>query len=397
MSKTMYKDAQIMEVKGHIPQGSAFAFTMASIYEAAVRKGLEGYYGTKTVSDAFKAAKTDASLAGFEQLAMDVQSEMFADVQFILKTRGGIDAFMKQNGFGASHSTSDFPKALAALRTARVRQGDSLAEANWRGWIPSQNILSVPDFKMIRGVKPGLIGELKKRAELEDVEYTTMDFTSDGYFVANYERAIEYSWEMWRNDEFGRFVQMVGNLGISGRRTEILVILGAILSGVARSVEAGVTTGAPTITNVGNARTAISRRTAVDPDGVSQELELMATDILYGIQQKDAVEATLSQRTVDGQIYSAANPNLGLVPHLERPWNRILGSDWLLFDNTRDWIEVAFLQDFEGGPLFYTKAPSELDHPDQGSFDNHAFAIKAGHTLGSKVTDANGAIRVQGA
>jgi hypothetical protein len=241
------------------------------------------------------------------------------------------------------------------------------------------------------------MGELKLRPEGGDVQYTTLGFTADHFMVANYERALQYTWEAWLNDEVSAFARGLRKLGEGARRTEAIVIFNAILNGVTRSSETGVTTGAPNATRIAAARAAMAARTVTDVDGVETVGEIMATDIVYPNQWRDEVEIALGTQYTD---FQAGAPNVvyrSLQPHLERLWSRVFTSDWILLDNTIDWIDVRFLQGFEGGPQTYTKMPNVQESPDQGSFENHSLSVKVGHTLGALVTNTDGVLRNQGA
>jgi hypothetical protein len=59
-------------------------------------------------------------------------------------------------------------------------------------------------------------------------------------------------------------------------------------------------------------------------------------------------------------------------------------------------LEVATLSGFEGGPRTYTKLPDVIEHPEEGSFDNHTISVKFGDAVGATVTDDNGVVRVNG-
>jgi len=392
MSKSLNQKFMLAEARGAIPAGSAAGLTYATILEAGVRAVAEGYYGTPTVRQAEKTAAQD------EQATLDLADDVLADISTITKVYDGVDAFMNENGkIGAVHTTSDFPKALANLRQRLVRQDTPIGTAAWRSWIPSRLVGTTPDFKPVRGLNMTEMGELKLRPEGTDVQYTTLGFTADHFMVANYERALQYTWEAWLNDEVSAFARGLRKLGEGASRTEAIVIFNAILNGVSRSSETGVTTGSPTASRIAAARTAMAARTVTDVDGVATTGEIMATDIVYPAAWRDVVEIALGTQYTD---FQAGAPNVvyrSVEPHLERLWGRVFTSDWIMFDRDIDWIDVRFLQGFEGGPATYTKMPNVQDNPDQGSFENHSLSVKVGHTLGALVTNTDGVLRNQGA
>lgn len=393
MSRQIHNKYMLAEARGHIPEGTAHGLTYATILELGVRSVAEGYYGTQTVQTAVSAARD-------EQTALDISDEILADIPHITREYGKLDAFMgEQNGgkIGAVHTTSDFPTALGSLRRNIIREGAGTTQATWRSWIPPRLVGTTPDFKPVRAVSMTEMGELKLRPEATDVQYTTLGFTADTMMVANYERALQYTWEMWLNDEVNVFARALRKMGEGARRTEAIVIFNAILNGVARSSETGVTTGAPSATRIAAARKAMAARTTTDIDNVSTTGEVMATDIVYAGTWADDVEIALGTQFTD---FQAGTPNVAyrsVEPHMERLWGRVFGSDWILFDENVDWIDVRFLEGFQGGPKTYTKMPNVQENPEQGSFENHSLSVKVGHALGAKVVDANGVLRNQGA
>lgn len=388
MSKTMFLKMQLAEARGKIPQGTAAALTYATILEAGVRGVADGYYGAHAVRQA------EESAAKIEQAALDSMDDMLDDIKAITKVYGDVETALRSvAGPKAVMTTSDFPTALALLRT-RLRPEETRGRPTWRNWIPERLIGTTPDFKPIRGVKMTELGELKLRPEGTDVQYTKLAFTPDHFMVANYERGIDYTWEMWLNDELSVFVRAARRLGEGGFRTEGLVVFGTVDAGVAREVD--ITPTRPDGNAIAAARKALALRTITDVDGVSSTGVMRATDIVVGPEYEDDVEVALNTRY---QNFAEGKPDTNyrkLTPHVERLWNRVMGTDWIVFDNEVDWIDVRFLEGFQGGPKTYTKMPDVNEYPEEGSFANHAFHLKVGHTLGAKIVEPDAVVRVQG-
>lgn len=378
------------EVAGQLAAGIIFAGLLEKGSEAA----MTGYAGQRAMSEAKAAAKA-------EQELLEFTGALTGDVISIIKAHGNFASILEENGFKATHTSSDFPKALAALRQRIIRQDTPVAMANWRSWIPSRLVTTQPDFKQIRGLNMSEMAGLKLRPEATDVQYTTVSFTADGYFMSNYERALKYTWEMWVNDEVRAWERALMKMGEAALRTEAIVIFNVILAGVSRSSETGVTTGSPTAARIAAASLAMSTRTITDADGATHEGEIMPTDIVYPTKWRDVVTIALGTQFTDLNN-GAPNPAYRSVePRLERLWGGVFASDWILFDNNIDWIEVSFLNDgehnFAAGPATYTKMPDVLELPNQGSFDSHTLAVKVGHVLGAKITNTAGVLRNQGA
>jgi hypothetical protein len=124
------------------------------------------------------------------------------------------------------------------------------------------------------------------------------------------------------------------------------------------------------------------------------------TDIFYPVKWKITATEALKSEYVIGPT-AGKNPSKNVVfgiaePHEERLMASVLGNDWLGWDNTVPFVERAVLDDFQGGPLTYTKTPDVNEHPDQGSFDNHSLSVKVGDAVGGKVIETAGVVRVKG-
>jgi len=380
MSKEVYLRMQLAEARGEIPKDSAGALTYAAILESGVRSVLDGYYGPKSVQEAFTDAK-NISNGKEEQLLMDIADDMLEDVRPLTQVMQD------------THTTGDFPLALAGLRRRMLRDPIQTVESNWRSFA---SVITVPDFKNIRSMSLTELGELRLRPEATDVQYTTWNESEAGYRIANYERAIAYTWEMWLNDEIGMFNRALRSLGRGARRTEAMVVYAAIDAGLTRITPPTQGAGGPTIDRLKEVRWEISRRMFQDEDGNDLPYGYDLTDIIYGTIWRDDVFLTLNTQFID---YQGGTPNIlrgAFNATQERLWERVMGMDWIAFDNSVDWLEVAFLQGFQGGPLTYTKMPNVREQPNQGSFENHTLAVKLGHTLGAKVIEDRAVYRVAG-
>lgn len=381
MSKYLHARMELAEAKGEIPQGTAFGLTQATILEAGVRAMMDGYYGPKTVSDALLEVSKDKSVAKDEQLALDIADSIIDDVrnvgQILLDT----------------HTTSDFPIALANLRRRTLRAAYEGVESNWRSFA---SVITVPDFKNIRAIRLSELPELKLRKEDEDVQYMTFSESEEGYRIANYERAFGYTWEMWLNDEIGLFQRMLRSAGRGAARTEAVIVFTAVKDGLSQTTPSGEGAGGPTVKRTQEVRAALAAKTFQDSDGNNIPYGYDLTDVIFGTNWRDVVHTTLNTQFTD---FQGGTPNVmqnAFTPHLERMWQRVMGTDWVAYDNSVEWLEVAFLQGFQGGPKTYTQLIDVREHPNEGSFSNHRLGIKLGHTLGAKVIDATGAIRVKG-
>lgn len=382
MAKSIFLRFQVAEARGEIPVGSSGSLTMATLLEAGVRAAMDGYYGRDAVNKAISDARA-------ENRALEVADQLLDDVKPVVRV------------LQDTHTSTDFPLALANLRQRVLRGAYQGTAATWRNWLPARNIRTTPDFKQIRDLRLTEIAEPTLRPEGSDVQYASFGESESGYTVANYERAVRYTWEMYLNDEVGAFMRAMESLGRGASRVEQVVIFQAIAAGLARSTEGAVTAGAPTIDRVKAMRNALTQRQLTDSDGNATDYGFDLTDMLAGVTNRDALLQILNQ-TYEGASNAAASavPNVlagAFTLHIERLWRRVLGNDYVGFDREADWLEVSFLEGFQGGPRFYTQMPDVVESLNQGSFSNNTLAVKISHVLGARVIDPNAAIRVQGA
>lgn len=382
----MFLRFQLAEAKGEIPAGTAVGLTYATIAEAGAKAVATGFYGREAIAEALgevqKTAQTDAQR---EQTMLELAEGVIRDIRPVARA------------LSEAHTTSDFPLALANLRTRTLRKAYEGAISDWRSFA---SVLTVPDFKNIRGLRLTEIGGLKLRPEGTDVKFASFGESEDGYRVGNYERGLAYTWEMWENDEVGAFMRGLESLGRAAKRTEVEVVMQAIAAGLTRITDAGQA-GAPTIATIKAVRTAFGLRAFLDSDGSSVSYGFDITDIIFGTENRDAVQQIITAETEPGTGGNRGNtPNVlrgFATPHFERLLSKYIGTDFVVFDNQVDWLEVAFKEGFQGGPKTYTKIPDVKEEPGEGSFANHTFEVKLGHVLGAKVIDPAGAARVAGA
>ena len=367
---------RVAEALGEIPEGTASLATFATIAEVGLVAGLEGYYGKKWVSDAYSSARQ-------EQVALDSSDAIIADIRQLSRT------------MEATHTTSDFPIALANLRERTVRESYSGEQSQWRGFA---SVVTAPDFKPIRSIRFDEAPELLLRPEGTEVQYLTLTESEEGYRVANWERALKYTWEMYINDEVGKFAAAIRSFGEGARRTEVMVVFRAIRDGVPRTV---LTQGAgiPTVPRLTEMEELLTARYFSDSDGNEVEHGYVMTDVIHGTRERQAIFQVLNQEKIkiaNGE--DSPNPMAdAFTPHLERLWARVMGRDYVGYDSNVSWLEVAFLQGFQSGPKTYVKMPTSQDYPDEGNFEDHTLHIKMGHTLGAKVVAPEGVIRAEGA
>lgn len=391
MSKTLRLQMQLAEARGEIPAGTAQAAADSIVVETGIRAFYRGYHGPANVDAAFSAAREQQ--AQLSDAQVEAEAENLAD-----ELRDALAPLMAAQRLTDTHTTSDLPLALANLRQRTLLPAYQGPVSNWRTAL-NPDIITVPDFKTIRTLRLSEMGELALRAEGDDVTYATFTEAEGGYRVANFERAVAYTWEMDKNDEVGAFARALESLGRGAARTEVMVIFKAIKDGLTsgKITAAAEGSGAPTIDTLKKLRAKFAGRTFKDGDGNDLEYGFDITDIVFGTSNRDAFNLANTQEYEDARAGRTPNVLRGAFSlHLERLWSRVFGQDYVAFDSMVQWLQVAFLEGFQGGPLTYTEMPTSREYQDQGSFRNHTFGIKVGHTLGARVIDPNGAVLVQG-
>lgn len=369
---------ELAEARGHIPAGTAVKATFATILEAGTVAFQKSYFGNtewnKTDSDVKANRETYEAAASLqESLLMDVS-----------RVRGMLRE---------AQTSTDFPLILANLRSRVMRESFNPVQSKL--WEMAEK-RTASDFKIMKGYRVNTMDELALRPEGEDVEMTKIDMTDDGYAVASYEKGIYFTWEMWKNDDLGAFTIGLKNLGLAARRTRAKVALRAIQNGVTQYTPPVAGVGGPTIVRLQEVVQSLAEQT--NDDGEAMDIGI--TDIAFGAQWLTTVNETLKSPFVLGPT-TAKTGNVNVVqgiatPHEERIIARVLGADWLAWDNNYPFLEVATLEGFEGGPQTYTQMPDVVEHPDQGSFSNHTIGVKAGDAVGSKVTQTKSVRRVKG-
>lgn len=373
--KQLHFNYQLAEAKGEIPEGTAGALTISTIMEAGLQAFHQAYFGNgifaKVLSE--RAANHEAN-----ELTASLQEALLSDVRPVYRLIESI------------HTTADFPQLLAQIRNRVLRKTYSPIESGITGVATERD---VNDFKPIRGYKFGNIDRLILRPEGTDVRYATIGLTDDLYVVANYERAIAYTWEAYVNDDLSVFTNALAELGNAARRTRIFVGFEALKQGLPQTVVGGAP-GGPTYARLREGVKAIA--TLKNDDG--NVIGFRANKLMIPTQwEEDANDVFLAEFIQTGNGTPTRNSLKGrLDVMVERLMARILGDDYLIYDDQSPFLEMAYLTGFRAGPKTYTKEVDTIEHLDEGCFKNHTFDIKVGDVVGAKVVDTRGVTRVKG-
>lgn len=374
--KNVHHEFQLAAARGHLPAHLVGAATLATILESGVTAFQRAYFGPThwdNVRNELQANAAGAETAG------TLQESLLTDISAIRRP------------LRESMTTSDLAGVLGTIRSRVLRKTFNPVESDIFSLATKR---TAQDFRLMQGYRVDPFSRLALRPESTDVTYANWGITPDGYRVSNYELAIAYTWEMWVNDDLGVFVTAMENLGVAGRRNRALIVFEAIAAQLTRTVLG--TAGGPDVAHVQAAIDFLNNQTSAQGGVLPFDL----TDIAIPSTWRTQLATTLNSERLLGLTGSntpEANPVYqAATPHREPMMKEILGQDWLAWDNRYPWLEFATLAGFEGGPKTYTKLPNVQEHIDEGSFENHALAVKVGDAVGAFVTQTQAVVRVAG-
>ena len=385
---------ELAAARGHFPEQLVAKATVATVLEAAANRFHATYFG-KGWSEEQRTVRSLAHNA--REDAMKMMDHLITDIEPVYKR------------LGAAMTTTDFPLVLAQVRDRVRRESYNPVESSFFDVATRR---TARDFKLLRGIRTDPFDRLKLRPEGASVEYAAFASTEDGYSVANYELAIPFTWEAWVNDDIGEFLAAMENLGIAARRNRALVVIEAVRNGTVRTTLSGANVegtpgaGGPTPANLVALYQVFAEQTNADGKPMPRLLSTIAVPAKWTITARQTLNSQLVVTGATSTTRPHENAAQGLAalrvePMLAEVFGEGGGSnnvaDWLGWDASQRWLEFATLSGYEGGPRTYTKLPDVVETLDEGSFDNHAMAIKVSDNIGAKVTDTKSVVRVAGA
>ena len=380
MFQRTFHQFQIAEARDLVPRGSAFKLTLAACQEAAAAGFYKAYYSPSEWGKAMESARKDEKDA-----AEIVGSLTEAYLSDLSSTRSVLRA-----GLQEAHVTTDFPIALAGLRQRTLREGYTPSDSMLPSLAESR---PVSNFRLISGVNLSNFDDLEPQAEGEDVTYGTFSETEDGYKVRLLSKAVRFTYQMWKNDDFGLIMRIMKRGGEAARRARALAVADAIKKGLTRQTLGGP--GGPDPTRL---EAAIQFQADLkSAEGRANPRRV--TDLILPIKWQMMANTTLHSqelfRTQDkspraNPVYEAA------TPHVDEMWSERLGLDWLVYDANRPFCEMAVLDDFESGPRTVTKLPDVGEFPESGSFSNNSIEVKFMDAVAAHVFDTQNALLVAG-
>lgn len=399
-----YREAAI---RGYIPEGIENRLTMMTILEAGIQAFHRGYFKDLLDLNIEKSREQRISNREGWDMALAAQDALLEDLS-------GVRWAHRQT---ETLTTSDFALALAYSRDAAQKPGYAPFESEL---LKAARVRNVPNFKPIkaRGATNLLHRFLALRPEATNVLYTGFIGQGEFYSVANYELAIAYTWEMFVNDEIGDFVDAMEELGEAAARTRAWSVIDAIARQAPRLALLNGELG-PTVENI----------QAVQADMAEQHIQgrtvaRTVTDLYLPTIWGPLARVVLGSQSLaytGGGATPSAHPPMNPVyqaatAHNEPIMSEIFvtgpegnpkyndaaagyadlsGRDWVALDRNARGLEISYLDGFQSGPKTYTKIPDTVEL-NQGSFENHTYAVKIGDVHGAAVADKSAVRIVQG-
>ena len=236
MIRNIHTRFLVAEGKGQIPASSALGFTVAAALMAGTKSFYEGYYGSQAWADARNSHRAQT------RESERVSGEVMESAMSAITDRNTARALTE------AHTTSDFPLLVQNIKDRVIRQEYNPVQSDIAS-APFVQRRTTSDFKVMQDVRNSALSEIPVRPEGTDVELTTLTQTGDGYRVANYERGIEFTWELFLNDNLSVFNNALAQLGRAANRTRALALFRQIQAVIAQSTLG--TAGGPDVTRVG--------------------------------------------------------------------------------------------------------------------------------------------------
>tara|TARA_R110002073_G_scaffold120601_1_gene262647 strand:- start:20372 stop:22237 length:1866 start_codon:yes stop_codon:yes gene_type:complete len=297
-----------------------------------------------------------------------------------------------------SHSTSDFPLILANVASKRLRSAYEAVPQTFR---PIVNETTLADFKTTSVVALSEAPAFVQKLEGAEYKYGTVGESREQYNLATYGRGIRFTREMLINDDLRAFDRLLMSFGTSAANFESDLVWGIICSNAALADAVAlfhadhanlVTAGAITVANLGAARAAMRKQTALAPSATESGSVLNLEPRYLAVPAElETVALQYTQQTA--VITDPANQNVyanTMIPIIEPRLGSLSGGsadDWYLFadPNQIDTIEFAYLEGEQGPQIFQ-----------EDDWDTDGIKLKGRLDVAAKAIDYRGMVKNPG-
>ena len=373
-----------------IPEHRVIPLTLLTVLEAGQQAFHKAYYGeilTKEIANV-RAMEHTA-----RELALTKVEHTIQDLTRVRK--------MHQETL----TTSDFPLALAQARDVAQRDAYTLPESDLIQFVsrrPAQN------FKPLNATRPGVLSHrfAPIRPEATNIEYANFFQTDEGYTVSDVALGLNFTWEMYVNDDMSAFTQAAAALGVTFRQTRAFTILDVILRKAERIPLVDGDLG-PTSSNLDAIAEWMSRR--VDPV-TGRRVARKPSDLFVGTKWErlarrsmegeylvptGGAAGALAMRDPRNPVYQMSKVHVedmiadALEEFPDRYASRGLSpDDYIVMANgAQKPIELATLKGYEGGPKTFTRMVNVDETDLEGDFENRGFALKVHDVIGADLRD----------
>ena len=293
----------------------------------------------------------------------------------------------------ALHSTSDFPEVLSAVTNKTLRQA---YEAYPRTFIPFCRQVLATDFKAMQRVQIGEAPQLLKVGEGGEFKRGTIAESKESYRIETYGRVVGITRQVLINDDLDAFTRIPAMYGTAIATLESDVVWGIVTANAnmadgvplfhATHKNLASPAGVPSVTAIGDGRTAMAKQTGLDKKTV---LNIRPAYLLVPAALELAAEQIIAQNLVPAKTGDVVPQSIRtLTPIAEPRLDVASATAWYLAANPAqiDTIEFAYLEGQQGAYI-----------ETRNGFDVDGVEIKCRLDFGAKAIDWRGLFRNPGA
>jgi len=280
-------------------------------------------------------------------------------------------------------STSDFPKLLGNVASARLRDTYGETVQTWKPFCRQSN---APDFKERSIVMMAGMPEFKKVREGGEYTYATLSESSEKYALATYGRMIAITRQTLINDDLGAFDRLPTLFGRGAANLENDIVWGILLDNPKMSdgkalfhTDHGNEQGADDITEAAIEKMdiAMGAQTGADAKPLNIRPKFIAVSRKHKVQAQKLLTAVTAAKTGDVNVYQNAF-SLIVEDRLYKPQG---SCPWFTIADPATWdtIEYGYLEGEQG---LYTE--------ERVGFDVDGIEIKARLDFAAKAIDFRG-------
>jgi hypothetical protein len=293
----------------------------------------------------------------------------------------------------ALHSTSDFPEVLSAVTSKTLRQA---YEVYPRTFMPFCRQVLATDFKAMHRVQIGEAPQLLKVNEGSEFQRGTIGESKESYRIETYGRVVAITRQVLINDDLDAFTRIPAMYGTAIATLESDVVWGILIANAAMAdgkalfhadhknlAGAGA---APSVTAIGDARTAMAKQTGLDRKTV---LNIRPAFLIVPAALELTAEQLMAQNLMPARTSDIVPASIRtLTPIAEPRLDVASATAWYLAANPAqiDTLEYAYLEGQQGAYI-----------ETRNGFDVDGAEIKCRLDFGAKAIDWRGLYKNPGA